>query len=277
MKKIGIIGRGFVGSAVEFGFSAQCGCNAIIKSFDIDESRKKDSLDVTVNNSDFIFVSVPTPSNHTGIDLSSLISALESIEQVNRRDDNIILIRSTIIPGTTKKLDEKFKNLNIVFNPEFLTERSAKFDFINQSRFIIGGDPKFTNMVAQLYKWRFGNTALIIQTNFETAELIKYMNNCFFATKVSFLNEMKILSQKIGADWDISVQGFVSDGRIGHSHIQVPGPDGKLGFGGNCFPKDVKAILEFSKKLGVNLNTIKGAWETNLDVRPKEDLKDYLN
>ena len=277
MKKIGIIGRGFVGTAVEFGFSAQCGCNAIIKSFDIDESRKKDSLDVTVNNSDYIFVSVPTPSNHTGIDLSSLISALESIEQVNRRNDNIILIRSTIIPGTTKKLDEKFKKLNIVFNPEFLTERSAKFDFINQSRFIIGGDPKFTNMVAQLYKWRFGSTALTIQTNFETAELIKYMNNCFFATKVSFLNEMKILSQKIGADWDTSVQGFVSDGRIGHSHIQVPGPDGKLGFGGNCFPKDVKAILEFSKKLGVNLNTIKGAWETNLDVRPKEDLKDYLN
>lgn len=277
MKKIGIIGRGFVGSAVEFGFSAQCGCNAIIKSYDIDESRKKDSLDVTVNKSDFIFVSVPTPSNHTGIDLSSLISALESIEQVNRRNDNIILIRSTIIPGTTKKLDEKFKKLNIVFNPEFLTERSAKFDFINQSRFIIGGDPKFTNMVAQLYKWRFGNTAPIIQTNFETAELIKYMNNCFFATKVSFLNEMKILSQKIGADWDTSVQGFVSDGRIGHSHIQVPGPDGKLGFGGNCLPKDVKAILEFSKKLGINLNTIEGAWETNLDVRPKEDLKDYLN
>ena len=277
MKKIGIIGRGFVGSAVEFGFSAQCGCNAIIKSFDIDESRKKDSLDETVNNSDFIFVSVPTPSNHSGIDLSSLISALESIELVNRRNDNVILIRSTIIPGTTKKLDEKFKKLNIVFNPEFLTERSAKFDFINQSRFIIGGDPKFTNMVAQLYKWRFGNTAPIIQTNFETAELIKYMNNCFFATKVSFLNEMKILSQKIGADWDTSVQGFVSDGRIGHSHIQVPGPDGKLGFGGNCLPKDVKAILEFSKKLGINLNTIKGAWETNLDVRPKEDLKDYLN
>ena len=183
MKKIGIIGRGFVGSAVEFGFSAQCGCNAIIKSYDIDESRKKDSLDVTVNNSDFIFVSVPTPSNHTGIDLSSLISALESIEQVNRRNDNVILIRSTIIPGTTKKLDEKFKKLNIVFNPEFLTERSAKFDFINQSRFIIGGDPKFTNMVAKLYKWRFGNTAPIIQTNFETAELIKYMNNCFLLPK----------------------------------------------------------------------------------------------
>jgi len=276
MKKIGVIGRGFVGSAVEFGFSAQCGCDAIVKSYDIDEFRKKDSLEDTVNNSDYIFVSVPTPSDSNGIDLSFLKSALQSIEGVNQRTDNIILIRSTIVPGTTKKLDDHFQKLNIVFNPEFLTERSAKFDFINQSRFIIGGNPNYTEKVAELYKWRFGNTVPIIQTNFETAELIKYMNNCFFATKVSFLNEMKLLSDKIGADWSTSIQGFVSDGRIGHSHIQVPGPDGKLGFGGNCLPKDVKAIIEFSNKLGVKLSTIEGAWDTNVKVRPSEDLKDYL-
>ncbi len=276
MKKIGVIGRGFVGSAVEFGFSAQCGCSAIVKSYDIDEKRKKDSLEDTVNNSDFIFVSVPTPSNKSGIDLSFLKSALQSIQDVSNKIDNIVLIRSTIVPGTTKKLNAQFKNLNIVFNPEFLTERSAKFDFINQSRFIIGGEEKYTKKVAELYKWRFGDTVQIIQTNFETAELIKYMNNCFFATKVSFLNEMKLLSDKIGADWDTSIQGFVSDGRIGHSHIQVPGPDGKLGFGGNCFPKDVKAIMEFSNKLGVKLSTIEGAWQTNINVRPKEDLENYL-
>jgi len=277
MKKIGVIGRGFVGSAVEFGFSAQCGCNAIVKSYDIDESRKKDSLEDTVNHSDFIFVSVPTPSYSSGIDLSFLKSALKSIQDVNKRTDNIILIRSTIVPGTTKKLDHVFQNLNIVFNPEFLTERSAKFDFINQSRFIIGGNTKYTDRVANLYKWRFGKTVPIIQTDFETAELIKYMNNCFFATKVSFLNEMKLLSDKIGADWATSIEGFVSDGRIGHSHIQVPGPDGKFGFGGNCLPKDVKAIIEFSNKLGIKLNTIEGAWGTNLKVRPKQDLKDYLS
>tara|TARA_B100001758_G_scaffold239635_1_gene244188 strand:- start:383 stop:1216 length:834 start_codon:yes stop_codon:yes gene_type:complete len=276
MKKIGVIGRGFVGSAVEFGFSAQCGCNAIVKSYDIDESRKKDSLEDTVNNTDFIFVSVPTPSDISGIDLSYLTSALQSIQDVNKRTDNIILIRSTIVPGTTKKLDNQFKKLNIVFNPEFLTERSAKFDFINQSRFVIGGDSYYTEKVAELYKWRFGDTVPTIQTNFETAELIKYMNNCFFATKVSFLNEMKLLSDQIGADWATSIQGFVSDGRIGHSHIQVPGPDGKLGFGGNCLPKDVKAIIEFSNKLGIKLNTVKGAWDTNVKVRPSEDLKDYL-
>jgi len=276
MKKIGIIGRGFVGSAVEFGFSAQCGCSAQLKSYDIDPKKKKDSLEETVNQSDFIFLSVPTPSNTSGIDLSFLISALDSIQQINKKQDNIILIRSTIVPGTTKKLQEKFTNLNIIFNPEFLTQRSAKYDFINQSRFVLGGDPVHTNKVADLYRWRFGKTIQIITTNFETAEMIKYMNNCFFATKVSFMNEMKLVSQQCNVDWDTAVEGFVSDGRIGHSHIQVPGPDKKNGFGGDCLPKDVKAMLEFSNQLGLNLSTLKGAWDTNLNVRPKEDLEKYI-
>ena len=198
-------------------------------------------------------------------------SALEEISNVNKRSDNIILIRSTIVPGTTRAFQQKFKNLNFVFNPEFLTERSAKFDFINQSRLILGGNNKLTSKVASLYKWRFGKSIPVIQTNFETAELIKYMNNCFFAAKVSFLNEMKILGEKVGADWDISVEGFVRDGRIGHSHLSVPGPDGKLGFGGSCFPKDIQAIINFAEKHGVKLNTLIGAWETNLDVRPEKD------
>jgi UDPglucose 6-dehydrogenase len=94
-------------------------------------------------------------------------------------------LRSTVTPGTTRKLQIGFHNLNIVFNPEFLTERSAKFDFINQSRFILGGDTAHTSKVGKLYRWRFGETTPIIKTNYETAELIKYMNNCFFATKVS--------------------------------------------------------------------------------------------
>ena len=274
--KIGVIGRGFVGSAVEFGFSAQCGCSAQIKSFDIDPKKSKDSLEETVNESDFIFLSVPTPSNSYGIDTSYLVKALENIVNTNKRNDNIILIRSTIIPGTTKILQAQFSSLNIVFNPEFLTQRSAKYDFINQSRFVLGGKYIFTNKVADLYRWRFGKTIRVIQTNYETAEMIKYMNNCFFSAKVAFMNEMKLVADKCDVDWDTAVEGFVSDGRIGHSHIQVPGPDGKFGFGGDCLPKDVKAMLEFSKKLGINLGTLKGAWETNLSVRPKEDLKKYL-
>lgn len=273
MKKIGIIGRGFVGSAVEFGFSAQTGCNAIIRVYDKDPKLSLHSLNETVNESDFIFVSVPTPSNENGsINLDILIGALSSIDELNSRN-NIILIRSTIIPGTTSKLQELFPKLNLVFNPEFLTERSAKYDFINQSRFIIGGNKIHTQVVSDLFKWRFGQSVPIIQTNFETAELIKYMNNCFFAAKVSFLNEMKILNDKIGGDWGVAVEGFVRDGRVGHSHLSVPGPDGKLGFGGSCFPKDIQAIIHLADELDIDLSTLKGAWKTNLAVRPEMDWK----
>ena len=271
MKKIGIIGRGFVGSAVEFGFSAQTGCEAIVKVFDKDPKISLHSLSETINESDFIFVSVPTPSNSDGsINIDILHSVLSDINQINN-SDNIILIRSTITPGTTRKFEKEFPKLKFVFNPEFLTERSAKYDFINQSRFILGGDKVYTSKVASLFRWRFGYSIPVIETNFETAELIKYMNNCFFATKVSFLNEMKLISDQIGSDWDVAVEGFQRDGRIGHSHLSVPGPDGKLGFGGSCFPKDIQAIIDFAQKLDINLNTLQGAWETNLSVRPEKD------
>ncbi|RPG58568.1 MAG: UDP-glucose/GDP-mannose dehydrogenase family protein [Flavobacteriales bacterium TMED191] len=271
MKKIGIIGRGFVGSAVEFGFSAQTGCDAIVKVYDKNPKLSQNTLEETLNESDFVFLSVPTPSNSDGsINLEVLEQALFDINKINNRS-NIILIRSTIVPGTTRDFQDSFSNLNLVFNPEFLTERSAKYDFINQSRFILGGKTKDTSKVADLFRWRFGETTSIIETNFETAELIKYMNNCFFATKVSFLNEMKLMSDKIGADWVTAVEGFVRDGRIGHSHLSVPGPDGKLGFGGSCFPKDIQAIINFAKKLDIELHTLQGAWDTNLTVRPEKD------
>jgi nucleotide sugar dehydrogenase len=271
MKKIGIIGRGFVGSAVEFGFSAQTGCDAIVKVYDKNPKLSQNNLAETINESDFIFLSVPTPSNSDGsINLDILKQALSDINKVNNHQ-NIILIRSTIVPGTTRSFQSLFPKLNFVFNPEFLTERSAKYDFINQARFIFGGEKQNTAKVADLFKWRFGKTTPVIETNFETAELIKYMNNCFFATKVSFLNEMKLISDKVGADWETSIEGFVRDGRIGHSHLSVPGPDGKMGFGGSCFPKDIQAIINFAKKLNIELNTLKGAWETNLSVRPEKD------
>ena len=214
---------------------------------------------------------MPTPSNLDGsINLDIISDVLSSINKINN-SDSIVLIRSTIVPGTTRLFQDKFPNLNFVFNPEFLTERSAKYDFINQSRFILGGDMQYTNKVASLFKWRFGNSIPIIETNFETAELIKYMNNCFFATKVSFLNEMKLISDKVGSDWDTAIEGFVRDGRIGHSHLSVPGPDGHLGFGGSCFPKDIQAIINFAKNLELTLNTLEGVWRTNLSVRPEKD------
>ena len=283
MYKIGIVGRGFVGSAVEFGFSPQTGCDVDdLYIYDKNESRSLHTLEDVVVYSDFIFLSVPTPSNEDGsINLSYVEDALQEMSEIYSHAElsgypveNIILIRSTVTPGTTRKLQQKYQNLDLVFNPEFLTERSANFDFINQTRYILGGDKKYTNKVADLYRWRFGDTIPVIETNYQTAELIKYMNNCFFATKVSFLNEMKQVSDRCEADWDRAVEGFIRDGRIGHSHMNVPGPDGKFGFGGKCFPKDISAMISFGNKLGLDMHTLSGAWNTNLEVRPERDWED---
>ena len=279
--KIGIVGNGFVGASVAYGFSSQTGCDgAEVRIYDKDPTKSLCTLVETICESDFIFLSVPTPSNIDGsINIDYVDSALNDISEIckdyNWVDDNVILLRSTVVPGTTRKLQEKYSNLSIVFNPEFLTERSAKYDFINQSRFIIGGSGKAANHsakeVSKLFQWRFGESVPIILTNYETAELIKYMNNCFFATKVSFLNEMKLIADKCGVDWEMALDGFVRDGRVGHSHMNIPGPDGKLGFGGSCFPKDIQAIINFGESLGLDMDTLNGVWETNLKVRPEKD------
>lgn len=269
--KIGIIGRGFVGGAVQFGFSANTGCDAEVRVYDKDPNRSLNTLEEVVNESDFIFLSVPTPANPDGsVNLDIVDEALSSVNEVIKKD-NIILLRSTMTPGSTEKFQKKYPQLKLVFNPEFLTERSAKFDFINQSRYVLGGNPKHTAEVANMYRWRFGKSISIVETNTATAELIKYMNNCFFATKVSFMNEMKLVSDACGADWESAVDGFIRDGRIGHSHLNVPGHDGKLGFGGVCFPKDILAMIDLGKILGLEMHTLKGAWKTNLEVRPEKD------
>jgi len=274
MKKpnIGIIGRGFVGSAVQHGFSPNVGCDAEVRVYDKDPTKSLNSIDETVNFSNFVFISVPTPTKKDGnIDLTILESVINDISNVSKNNDTIFLIRSTIIPGTTRSLQLKFPNLKLVFNPEFLTERSANFDFINQSRYIFGGDKKNTEKTAELFKWRFGKAISVLETDYESAELIKYMANTFFATKISFLNDMKLLSDKCNANWDDVIDGFVQDGRIGHSHLNVPGWDGKYGFGGSCFPKDIQAIIAFGDSLGLDMTVLKGAWETNLKVRPERD------
>jgi len=271
MIKIGIVGNGYVGGALAHGFSPASTGKCEVKVYDVLPKRSLDTLDETVNDSDFVFVSVPTPMNKNGsISLKYINEVFKDINGINRRMGNIIILKSTVIPGTTEKLQEKYPHLNIVFNPEFLTEKSARLDFINQDRVVLGGDKINTSKVAELFNERF-KYCHIIQTDYNTAEIIKYFSNIFFTVKVSFANEMKLLCNAIGADWDIALEGFVADGRVGDSHLNVPGPDGKLGFGGSCFPKDINAFISFAKSVGVNVNTVRGAWKTNLEVRPEKD------
>ena len=277
-QKIGIVGNGFVGSAVQYGFSPNVGVDAEVRVYDLNPNKSTHTLEETVNESDIIFLSVPTPANKNGsINIDILDKALNDINKVSERD-NIILIRSTIVPGTTRELQAKYNRLNLLFNPEFLTERSAKFDFINQSRFVIGSSEQTGNQLCSerftdLIRDRFGDCVAVLKTNYETAEMIKYMSNCFFATKVSFMNEMYQIAEKSNVNWDDAVAGFVADGRIGHSHLGVPGHDGKFGFGGSCFPKDIQAMIDYAENIGVESSVLRGTWEKNLQVRPEEDWK----
>ena len=269
--KIGIIGKGFVGSAVEYGFTCEKNLNAEIKVFDINPKLKTHSLEDTINQSDYIFLSLPTPANPDGtIHLDIVDNALAEIDN-SLNNDRIILLRSTVVPGTSQLFAKKYPKLQLVFNPEFLTEKNANYDFINQSRIILGGNKHLTEKVATLYNWRFDNSIPIIQTNYETAEFIKYVNNCFLATKVSFMNEMKLIANQIDIDWDKTIEGFTLDPRVGNSHVSVPGHDGKYGFGGSCFPKDMQALINFSESLNIDSKILKAAWDTNLKVRPEKD------
>ena len=259
--KVGIIGNGFVGNAQAFAFSP----TAEIRIYDVEPIRATHTLE-EVNECDFVFVCVPTPMYKDG---SQDISYIEKVFE-QAVENPIYIIKSTVLPGTTEKISKKYSHLNIVFSPEFLTERTAKLDMLTQARIILGGEKGDTGKVRKLFEQRFMNRH-IIEMDTTTAELIKYMNNTFFATKVSIMNEFKRLCDTIGADWDKALYGFAADHRIGDSHLHVPGPDGKLGYGGTCFPKDVNALVNFAKAKNVPLNTIQAGWKTNLEVRPERD------
>jgi len=263
--KVGIIGNGFVGESQAYAFSSM----ADVKIFDINPIKSTHTL-LEVLTQDFIFVCLPTPMKESGEqDISYIENFFNNIGLYNT--NAIFILKSTILPGTTKSLINKH-NFNIVFCPEFLTEKTAKLDMLTQSRIVIGGDNQHTEKVLELFKVRFGQKHYIL-TDTTTAEFIKYMANTFLAVKVSVVNEFYRISEILGADWDKALEGFVSDPRIGNSHTNVPGHDGKLGFGGTCFPKDINALIIMSKELGVNMNTLEAAWKTNLEVRPEQDWK----
>jgi UDPglucose 6-dehydrogenase len=263
-KTVGIIGNGFVGETIAFAFSP----TSEVKVYDVNPLKTTHSLN-EVMEQEFIFICLPTPMSTDGSqDLSFIKNFFES---VSPKKDTVFIIKSTVLPGTTDQLIKKY-GYNIIFSPEFLTERTAKLDMLTQARIIFGGDKKLTKKVEVLFNDRFMNRN-IIHMDSKTAEFVKYMNNTFFAVKVGLMNEYYRLATNIGIDWDKALYGFVSDGRIGDSHLHVPGPDGKLGFGGTCFPKDINALITMSNEAGCSMNILEATWKTNLEVRPEQDWK----
>ena len=267
--KIGIIGQGFVGTAVREGLKQHYD----IHTYDLKEKCTCESILELVDESDVIFVCVPTPMKKDGsCDISIVEGVIDEIEDVDI-SGKIVVIKSTVPPGTTERLNKKYKNISVVFNPEFLTEANFIEDFKNQDRIIIGGPRPTSTRVRQLFYKAFPN-AHIIKTSSTIAEMVKYTTNCFLSTKVSFANEMKQICDKIDVDYDKVIEYATYDERLGKSHWSVPGPDGHYGFGGSCFPKDINALISLSDDLGVWLHTLMGVWHTNCDVRPEEDWKE---
>lgn len=262
---IGIIGFVFLGRAMAHGFALHANINIYDKYDD-----SYDSLTETVNESDFLFVGVPTPMSDDGSqDLSNIYDAIDNINHV-AAESKIIVLRSTIIPGTTRKVAEKYPLHRFAFFPEFLTERSAKLDFINAARLIFGGDEETTSALEELFKPRFPHTP-VYKTSWEGAEMAKYMANCFFAVKISFLNEMYDAAQKLNVDYDELRNMWLSDFRIGNSHTDVPGHDGNRGYGGKCFPKDVNALIKWAQENNVDMDMCVAANQVNERVRENKD------
>lgn len=265
---IGIVGFGFVGKAIHHGFAQ----TADFRIYDIDPLESVNTFEETLTESDFIFVCLPTPTDfETGEQDKSIIDEVVSrcipfLENTKR----ILIIKSTVVPGTTQSYIDQYPNTRIVFNPEFLTERTFRLDFINQSRIVLGGAPEDTMKVEELYRSRFPSTP-ICHTTATAAEAVKYFSNCFFAAKVSICNEFYQICQALGIDYNETMGMTIMDGRIGNSHWQVPGHDGHLGWGGKCFSKDLNALTYYIKKLGVAPTMLKAAWEKNLEVRREHD------
>ena len=270
---IGIVGQGYVGTAVNEVFSKHYD----VETYDLDIDKcSVDYLEDLVELSNIIFVCVPTPMKKDGSCDTSIVEAV--VKDINDMvvsrnvSGRIVAIKSTIPPGTTNRLNKECENISVIFNPEFLTEANFVDDFKNQNRIIIGGERPSTTKLRQVYSLVFPNTP-IIKIGSKTAEMVKYMTNTFLATKVSFANEMKMICDGLDIDYDKVVEYSTYDERLGKSHWDVPGPDGKLGFGGSCFPKDINALLDLANKFEIDVFTLDGAWETNLQVRPEQDWK----
>lgn len=284
--KIGIVGLGFVGLSFAsvlgskgysvLGFDSDIKKSSTIKNGaspfyepKLEETLKSalrknlrisENLSSVVDNCKLIFLTIGTPQQNNGsIDLSMIKDVIAEIGILLKKTSNrpIILVKSTVIPGSTRDvllpiLERKSgklsgKDFEIITNPEFLRESMAIIDTINPHVVVLGGNKnRFMNVVHNFYKKLHKNTPIII-TNNQTAEIIKYTNNSFLATKISFINQISNICQLVpGANVEDVAKTIGLDPRIGSLFLNA-GP----GYGGSCLPKDVKAIINFSNKIGV--------------------------
>jgi len=222
----------------------------------------------SIANAKAVFMAVGTPSGDDGnANLSYLYAALDSLIPF-MNDGLIVVLKSTVPVGTgtnvKKYLTEKTtKKFTVVNNPEFLKEGSAVNDFMKPERVIIGTDSDYAfGVMEELYEPFNRQISRTIQTSNLSAEVIKYSANCFLATKISFMNEIARLCDLTGADVEEVRHGISTDSRIGTQFL-YPGP----GYGGSCFPKDVKALIYKAKELGLDFKIVTATEEVNAEQK----------
>jgi UDP-N-acetyl-D-mannosaminuronate dehydrogenase len=260
---IGIIGYGMVGQAVAYGFS-----NANVHIYD--KYKKSESLKSVVEKSDYIFICLPTPikDDESGIDLSIIDDNLKKITKYTNGTDKIVVIKSTVVPGTTEGYIKKYPKTLFCFNPEFLTEKAFLQDFINSDRIVIGTNNALVfRRVSSTYQSVMTNTP-IHQTDPTSAEMVKYMANCLLATKVIFANEMYDICEALGIKYEEVKDMVIADKRIEDTHLEITS---YRGFGGKCFPKDLLALKGLAEKLKVDTKILDAVWKKNIQIRKVKD------
>lgn len=264
--KIGIIGHGFVGKAVDFGFT-----NKSVEKYIVDPN-----VGTTIESMyqemkpNVVFVAVPTPMGEDGeIDSSIIEGVFKDLRRFKLQHNPLAVVKSTITPAIVKKLEKIYPR--IIFNPEFLTERNANQDFVEAPMLVLGGESEHDLMYIKDVYDKFSNCRQCptYMVDLETAAMVKYTINSFLATKVLFFNRIKNIFDASGAEtsWDLFTNMLTSDPRIGESHMQVPGPDGRLGYGGACFPKDTTALLKYSKDVGQPFEVLQSVIQDNQKIR----------
>ena len=258
--KIGIVGLGFVGSAIR---DSMDGLNNLIL---VDPPKGLPHTYKDLAQCEAIFVCVPSPSNDDGsCDTSILEDVLDKLKEFT----GVIISKTTAPPSVYETLSTKYKNL--VHAPEFLTAANASRDYANGTFAIIGGSTSaYIREAERIIKW--GQTGLkdIRYSSAAEASLAKYAINCFLSTKVIFMNELYKVASTAGIDYNAVTRLIKLDPRIGNSHMQVPGPDGAMGFGGMCFPKDTAALIKWAEENGNSLEVLNAAVKKNTLLRLTE-------
>lgn len=261
---IGVIGAGFVGSAVINGFDTET-----VDMWIVDPKRNDTTIKELCNaNPSITFICVPTPEGDKGaVDVSTVDEVLTQLETLDYK--GIVVIKSTITPDHLVRFKKQY-NLSMVYNPEFLTEANSFSDFINPQMQVLGGKWRDCDKVEKAYvRHSKVKTVPTYKVDMITASLIKYSINSWLATKVVFFNELHALHKESGAmsSWEQFIEILRGDVRVGKSHMQVPGPDGDFGFGGHCFPKDTKGFLNYSNTKNVPLTVLENAVKENVQLR----------